>query len=145
MNLKLECYNHYPAPIAFEQNMFISHLKKVIKYLEKNLLILNKAPLFSLDSIEFNLVSDKTIADLHDKFMDDPTPTDVITFHHGEVFVSYDTAKKEALERSISIEEELFRYYVHGLLHLAGYEDKDKEDFERMTALQETIVTGFHR
>jgi len=145
MSLNLECFNHYPSPIAFEQNKFIPQLKKANKYLSENCLILKGAPLFSLEMIEFNLVSDDTIADIHEKFMDDPTPTDVITFQHGEVFVSYDTAQKEAKARNICIKEELFRYHIHGLLHLAGYEDLKIEDFEKMTALQEIIVKSLHK
>ena len=55
------------------------------------------APLGELGEIEVSLVSDEDIARVHGEFMDDPTPTDVITFQHGEILVSLDTARREAV------------------------------------------------
>lgn len=141
--MDIDCYNHYPAPVDFEPNVMKKRLKKVMKFLVAEEAILPAAHFYSLDAMEFNLVDDDTIADLHADFMDDPTPTDVITFHHGEVFVSYDTAVREASKRKINLLEELTRYHIHGLLHLAGYDDLVSEDYERMHALQEKLVELF--
>ncbi len=138
--MNLDCYNHYPAPIDYEPNAMQKRLKKVYKHLTAADLVLPGAHLFSLEAMEYNLVDDATIADLHATYMNDPTPTDVITFHHGEVFVSFDTAQREAKVRGIRLAEELFRYHVHGLLHLAGYDDLNQEDYDLMHKVQEEIV-----
>jgi len=138
--MNIDCYNHYPAPIDFEPNVIKKQLKKVLKRLETDNAILTGAHLHNLDTLEFNLIDDETIAHLHDEYMSDPSPTDVITFHHGEVFVSYDTAIKEANARGIHLSEEILRYHIHGLLHLAGYDDLNPEDYDQMHELQEQLV-----
>ena len=99
------------------------------------------SPLTQIDSLEVSIVSDPAIARVHEKFMDDPNPTDVITFDYGEIISSADTALRESNERGVSIERELALYIIHGMLHLAGYRDKTSEEFELITELQEKILT----
>lgn len=94
----------------------------------------------ALSEVEVNLVSDEVIAEVHDTFMGDPTPTDVITFHHGEIFISVDTAEREGGAYGHSIEKETLLYLIHGLLHLNGHEDKLPEQREAMTEIQERIL-----
>lgn len=76
-------------------------------------------------------LTDAALARIHGDFMDDPTPTDVITFPGdplsgtmGEICVSADTAFREAARRGLSFADELALYVVHGWLHLAGCDDK---------------------
>ena len=93
-----------------------------------------------LRQIDVVLVSDKNIADIHRRFLDDATPTDVITFQHGEIVVSVETAKRHARKYRTAIEHELQLYLVHGLLHLHGYDDKTAKGAAEMKRLQERIV-----
>jgi len=93
-----------------------------------------------LDRVEVSLVSDEAIARVHGEFMDDPTPTDVITFHHGEILVSLETARREAPAHDHDAAEEAFLYVVHGLLHLNGHSDAGETDRRAMARLQERIV-----
>ena len=79
-------------------------------------------------------VSDPALAKLHEKFFDDPSITDVITFEGepafgvaGEVCVSVDTAQRYAAENGRGFSEELSLYVIHGWLHLAGYDDLKPE------------------
>ena len=96
--------------------------------------------LAEFDEIEISLVNDDTIAQVHGEFMNLPTPTDVITFHHGEILISIDTAERQARDYSHSWQEEVALYIVHGLLHLAGYKDKTPEDFASMATAQARIL-----
>lgn len=93
-----------------------------------------------LDEVEVSFIDDETIADVHLRFMDIPGATDVITFDHGEIHISVETAKQQALDFGNSFERELMLYVVHGLLHLAGYEDATDPDRERMDRLQQSIL-----
>lgn len=93
-----------------------------------------------LPEISFVLVSDARIAVLHGRFLGDPSPTDVITFRHGEIVISAETALREAGNRRLPLAEEIARYAVHGLLHLAGWSDRDREAAANMRALQEKIL-----
>lgn len=93
-----------------------------------------------LGEIEVTVVTDAEIAAVHGQFLADPSPTDVITFHHGEILVSVETASRQALEHGLSWDQELALYVIHGLLHLAGWDDHDPAEAERMSATQERIL-----
>lgn len=103
--------------------------------------------LSGLDEVEISVVDDEAIRDVHARFLNDPTVTDVITFPHGdglgEIIVSYDTAIRQAGEFHEPVYRELFRYMVHGLLHLHGYIDTEPEERERMFSRQEPLVQEF--
>jgi probable rRNA maturation factor len=92
-----------------------------------------------IEEIEVAIVSDRTIARVHRQFMALPDPTDVITFAHGEIVMSAETAQMRAPEFGHSTEEELALYTVHGLLHLNGFEDATSQDAARMRKIQNRI------
>jgi probable rRNA maturation factor len=68
-----------------------------------------------------------------------PGATDVITFEHGEIVVSADTAKRCAAEHGHGVTEELALYVIHGLLHLNGYDDIAPRDRAKMHRVQDRI------
>jgi probable rRNA maturation factor len=77
-------------------------------------------------------LTDAALADLHRRFMGDPSATDVITFGGdiahgtaGEICVSADAARRSAGPGAGRLSRELTLYLVHGWLHLAGYDDRD--------------------
>jgi len=72
--------------------------------------------------------------------MDIEGPTDVITFHHGEIVIGAEVAERQAAEYDEPLAREILRYMVHGLLHLAGHEDGHSDERAVMEAAQETIV-----
>ncbi len=96
-----------------------------------------------LPCIDIALVDDPTIADVHARFLNDPCPTDVITFPYGEIIVSCDTAERYAMENGLNPVGELFRYIVHGLTHLHGYTDATEEERSTLFAVQEPLVQRF--
>ncbi len=98
-----------------------------------------KFALERLDEISVAIVSDRTIARLHVDFMGIPGPTDVITFEHGEIVMSAQTAALYATEHGHRIEEELALYTVHGLLHLNGFEDATSRAAARMQKVQTRV------
>lgn len=93
-------------------------------------------------------VSDEELAALHAEWLDDSTPTDVITFDLGdegegpvgEVYVSVDCARRVAPTRPVSVERELALYVVHGVLHLCGHDDVDPEERRRMRAAEAFVL-----
>lgn len=93
-----------------------------------------------LAAIAVLLVSDRRIAELHRRFMKITGPTDVITFQHGEIFVSVDTAARHAKRFGAATLRELNLYIVHGLLHLHGFEDLTASARRQMNKMQEAIV-----
>lgn len=76
------------------------------------------------------IVDTATICQLHEAFLNDPSPTDVITFPGdddnelaGEIIVCGDTAREQSREYGTGLSDELQLYLVHGWLHLAGLRD----------------------
>ena len=86
------------------------------------------------------LISDKRMASLHQKFLNQTGPTDVITFHHGEIFISVPTARAQAREFGTCLAHELQLYLAHGLLHLGGFDDHSAADRKRMRAAEQRIL-----
>ncbi len=101
----------------------------------------SRSPLSLLGTIEVALVDDATIDQVHRDFMNIEGATDVITFHHGEIVISAETAYRQATEFHEPPAREILRYLVHGLLHLAGHDDQSDASRAKMEAAQEAIVT----
>ncbi len=99
--------------------------------------------LSGLDTVEISIVDDPTIARVHADYLDDPSATDAITFPYGEILVSCDTAARYAAEHGLDREEELFRYMVHGLVHLQGYLDYEPADRDALFTVQEPLVARY--
>lgn len=89
--------------------------------------------------VEVAVVSDAAIARVHRQFMNAPGATDVITFEHGEIVVSADTASVQAAKHGHGVVEELALYVIHGLLHLNGWDDIVPRDRARMHRTQRRI------
>ena len=97
------------------------------------------AVLMDLEEVVVTCVSDKRIDKVHRDFMDIEGATDVITFQHGDIVVSVDTAARAAIEHGHGLDEELLIYIVHGFLHLNGYDDADEEERAAMHVVQDKV------
>ena len=72
--------------------------------------------------------------------MNESGPTDVITFQHGEIFISAETARRNAQRFGNALARELRLYVVHGLLHLHGFDDRDESNARKMEIVQRRIL-----
>jgi probable rRNA maturation factor len=122
---------------------------RVIRTLEASLAAL-RIPPAAIPPGELSLVflTDPALAQIHSRFMDDPTITDVITFEGdpaaglaGELCVSADTAFAYAKAHRRRFSAELTLYVVHGWLHLAGYDDRQPTKKRRMRAAEKRAMT----
>lgn len=94
------------------------------------------------------LVSDPFIRRLNRRYKKRDRFTDVLAFDlgtrqgylAGDVIVSVDTARRMARTLKLSVKEEVWRYIVHGILHLAGYDDTTPPKRKKMWQRQEAIV-----
>jgi len=93
-----------------------------------------------LKGLEISLLDDGEMSRVHGEFLQDATPTDVITFEHGEVLIGVEVAEKQAVEFGTSLEREIALYGIHGMLHLAGFDDRDPEDAKIMARRQEELL-----
>src|SRR2546430_5647773 len=100
----------------------------------------SKMDLNELREISMLIVSDGRMASLHRQFMNESGPTDVITFQHGEIFISAETARRNAQRFGYALERELRLYVVHSLLHLHGFDDRNEGRARKMRIVQRRIL-----
>ncbi len=86
-------------------------------------------------NIHFIFVSDEELLKMNMQFLKHDTYTDIITFDYcegktinGDIFISIDRVKENAIKFKTEFNDELHRVMIHGVLHLCGYKDKTKKD-----------------
>ena len=95
----------------------------------------------TVGDLNYIFCSDEYILKINKEHLNHDYFTDIITFNYneehkisGDVFISYDTIKSNAIEYSDgNIQEELDRVIIHGVLHLIGFNDKTDKDQDEMT------------
>ena len=110
--------------------------------------------------VDVNLIDNERIHEINREYRHVDRPTDVISFAFldhvdgevtikgdiptllGEIFISVDKAKEQANAYGHSLLREMSFLFVHGLLHLLGYDHMTEEDEKVMFSLQEEILKG---
>ena len=94
---------------------------------------------FRIGDLSIVFCSDPYILDVNMKYLQHDYFTDIITFDYcdgrilsGDLFISIDTVRANAVEYGAGFEEELNRVMVHGLLHLIGYDDHTEDQKKEM-------------
>lgn len=84
------------------------------------------------------------------QFLKHDTLTDVITFDYcnkevisGDILISTERVKENALKYEVDFLTELHRVMVHGLLHLLGYQDKNEKDAKKMREKENYYLNKF--
>jgi probable rRNA maturation factor len=108
---------------------------------------------FETQEISITFASDKFVRKLNKQFRGIDQPTDVLAFAMGEgkwaeiqpqimgdVVISVDTASRQAREMGHDLNQELSILLVHGILHLSGYDHMQKEDAQKMKAMEKAIL-----
>lgn len=92
-----------------------------------------------IGQISIIFCSDNYILDINQKYLQHDYFTDIITFDYcegdrlsGDLFISIDTVRENAIEYGTGFEDELNRVMVHGVLHLIGYDDHSEADLALM-------------
>jgi rRNA maturation RNase YbeY len=105
---------------------------------------------FKLGELNYIFCDDAYLLKLNVEFLEHDTLTDIISFDYtmgklvsGDVFISLERVKENALELSLPFEEELKRVMIHGVLHYIGYKDKTQEDKEEMRLQEDTAIILF--
>jgi probable rRNA maturation factor len=101
-------------------------------------------------NISVVLCSDRYLLQLNKKFLKHDYYTDIITFDYGEdktvsgdIMISIERVKENAASFKVPVSSELLRVIVHGVLHLCGYQDKNKNDRGIMTELENKYLLQY--
>lgn len=109
------------------------------------------------DEVSLHFVNKKEIARLHEKFFNDPSPTDCISFPIdspesrnsgysilGEIFVCPEVGIEYAKKEGLDPYREVSLYIIHGLLHLLGYDDQDEQAYLVMRDEEKSAMDYLH-
>jgi probable rRNA maturation factor len=97
-------------------------------------------------SVSVVIVDDERIHAMNNEFLQHDYPTDIITFPmddaavDGEMYISIETAQRQAKEYGVSLTNELMRLAAHGTLHLVGYDDATDSQRAIMSYLEDTYM-----
>ena len=101
-----------------------------------------------IGEIAYIFVDDKKILDVNQQYLQHDYFTDIITFDYcegdvlsGDLFISIDTVKDNAIEYGTDFKDELNRVMVHGILHLIGYDDHCEEDIAEMRKTENSYLS----
>ena len=122
MNIKF----HHQAKISFSQ-------RQLLKTFIGKIFEMEKTPLYSLNIV---FCDEQFLLDINKRFLGHHYHTDIITFDYGttgkgvegELYISVDAVKLNALHFKVSVQLEFLRVIFHGILHLCGYSDKTKQE-----------------
>ena len=119
---------------------FVSWLKRCVKILQ-----------MKMGEIHISLMSDEGLLEVNKKHLNHDDYTDVITFDystqntiHCDIAVSTDRVAENALNEGVSIENELARVIIHGVLHCVGFNDKTEDDKRIMRGKENDLIKLFH-
>ena len=138
----MKAINYFSEVIDFDlKNQSV--IKKWIKHVVKN----EKK---EIETINYIFCNDEYLHNLNVDYLKHDTLTDIITFDYstdniisGDIFISIERVKENAMLFKKTFDDELKRVIVHGVLHLIGYNDKSPEDKVVMTA-KEDFYLMFH-
>ena len=147
--MELDFNSKFPEFDQYEE-VYLDLLKTIVEHLK-----LKCDPIVSV-----SFVDNKYIHKINKKYRQIDRPTDVISFAFldtennydtilysqvpvvlGDIYISIDKAKEQASEYGHSLNRELCFLFVHGLLHLLGYDHMEKSDEEVMFKLQDEILS----
>lgn len=104
----------------------------------------------SVDEISIVFVSDAYLLEMNRNYLSHDYYTDIITFDYsegskisGDLFISLDRIKENALKLGVSLQNEIQRVVIHGVLHLCGLKDKGKSDAQNMRKSEEIALQKF--
>ena len=118
-----------------------------MNWLSECVLLLNK----QIGDIHIVLMGDQALLELNQKHLDHNDYTDVITFDYStakevncDIAVSTDRVSENATYEGVSVENELARVLIHGILHCVGYSDKTSNEKQIMRKKEDEMLKRFH-
>ena len=108
-----------------------------------------KAEGYALQELNYIFCSDQYLLQINQQYLDHDTYTDIITFDNsdkhkviiGDIFISIERIRENAVKFNSGLENELHRVIIHGALHLLGYQDKKADSKKLMTQKEDQYLS----
>jgi len=131
----------------YENNFELPNEDQIATWISRVILSENKKE----GEINYIFCNDDYLLNLNEQYLDHDTLTDIISFDysvgneiHGDIFISTERVKENAIDFKATFEEELQRVIVHGVLHYCGYKDKTEDDERLMRNKEDEKINMFH-
>ena len=131
----------------YETDFELSDEAAISEWISKVILSENK----SEGEINFIFCDDDYLLNINNQYLNHDTLTDIISFDYsvgnqisGDIFISVERVKENAIEFETNFEEEMKRVMIHGILHYCGYKDKTDDDELVMRQKEEQKIVMFH-
>ena len=143
------------ANVISDHSNWIKNIENPNDYINKRLKILSKAPFFKKKNHEFSvlLTNNKKMKKLNFKFRKKNKTTDVLSFptniksksilYVGDIAISYEIIKNRSKGTNFFLEFD--KMWIHGYLHLIGYDHKRLNDCNKMLRKEKLILKYFHK
>jgi probable rRNA maturation factor len=108
---------------------------------------------FKLIGLDFNFISSATMLSINNDYLGHNYDTDIITFDYstetnnldGEIFISLQEAINNSKKYRVTVDNEVVRLLVHGILHLIGYDDITVPKQKKMKKIENELVLKYKR
>lgn len=108
---------------------------------------------FKLETLNINFVDAEYLLNINKDYLNHNYQTDIITFNYsgsnnlldGEIFISVDEAIGNALKYSVSLDSEIVRLVIHGILHLVGFDDGSTTEKKKMKKKENMLTDLFEK
>ena len=142
------------ANVIFDQSNWKRILKRPNNYIKKRLRILSKVTSFKKKNHEFSilLTNNKEMKKLNNKFRQKNKTTDVLSFpikiknkkrlYVGDIAISFEIIKDRSKDTNFFLEFD--KMWIHGYLHLVGFDHEKTSDFQKMLRKEKLILKYFH-
>ena len=143
------------ANVVLDNPIWGKKIKKPNNYIKKRLTILSKLSPFKNKIQEFTLflTNSRKMKDLNNKFRKKNKATDVLSFpfnykitknsYLGDMAISYEIINKRSIKSNFFIEFD--KTWIHGYLHLLGYDHKKLKNFKKMNKRENLILNYFYK
>jgi rRNA maturation RNase YbeY len=131
----------------YESDFILDQEEHFASWIETIIMSENK----TLGEISYIFCNDEYLHNINMQYLNHDTLTDIISFDYtegdvisGDIFVSIERVKDNAIDFKVTFEEELKRVLAHGVLHYCGYKDKTNTDATLMRTKENEKIKLFH-